>query len=134
MTKVLFVGQQPETVDFSDPAIPPGFNAEKINAGIAIAVTKITERGWQADLCMIPPDETADSILEKQLESATYACVVIGGGLRLPPKSLGLFERVINAVHKGAPKAAIAFNTHPEDTAEAAARWLKPETNLDALA
>jgi hypothetical protein len=28
MTRVLFVGQQPETVDFSDPAIPPGFNAE----------------------------------------------------------------------------------------------------------
>lgn len=23
MTRVLFVGQQPETVDFSDPAIPP---------------------------------------------------------------------------------------------------------------
>ena len=60
MTRVLFVGQQPETVDFSDPALPPGFNAEKINAGIAIGAAKITERGWQADLCMIPPDETAE--------------------------------------------------------------------------
>ena len=40
MTRVLFVGQQPETVDFSDPAIPPGFNAEKINAGIKIAKPK----------------------------------------------------------------------------------------------
>jgi hypothetical protein len=29
MTHILFVGQQPETVDFSDPAIPLGFNAEK---------------------------------------------------------------------------------------------------------
>jgi hypothetical protein len=29
MTRVLFVGQQPETVDFTNPAIPPGMNAEK---------------------------------------------------------------------------------------------------------
>ena len=126
MTRILFVGQQPETVDFSDPALPPGFNAEKINAGIAIGAAKITERGWQADLCMIPADETAGPMLEKQLASAIYACVVIGGGLRLPPKSLQLFETVINAVHKAAPNASIAFNTRPEDTAEAAARWLKP--------
>jgi hypothetical protein len=124
MTRILFVGQQPETVDFSDPALPPGFNAEKINAGIAIAEAKLAEHGWQADLCMIPPDERAGPLLEKQLASATYDCVVIGGGLRLPPKSLALFERVINAVHKAAPNAAIAFNTRPEDTAEAAARWL----------
>jgi hypothetical protein len=127
MKRVLFVGQKPETVDFSDSAIPPGFNAEKINAGIAIGAAKIKERGWQADLCMIAPDETAGPMLEKQLASAIYDCVVIGGGLRLPPKSLLLFEKVINAVHKAAPNAAIAFNTNPEDTAEAAARWLKAD-------
>jgi hypothetical protein len=127
MTRVLFVGQRPETIDYSDSAIPPGFNAEKINAGIAIAVAKIAERGWQANLCMMPPGETAGPMLEKQLASATYDCVVIGGGLRLPPKSLPLFERVINAVHKAAPNAVMAFNTRPEDTAEAAARWLKAD-------
>ena len=27
--RVLFIGQQPETVDFSDPALPPGFDAAK---------------------------------------------------------------------------------------------------------
>ena len=127
MTRVLFVGQQPETVDFSDPALPPGFNAQKINAGIAIGKAKIEERGWKADLCMIPPDETAGPMLEKQLKSAAYDCVVIGGGLRLPPKSLLLFESVDNAVRRAAPNAAIAFNTRPEDTAEAAARWLKAD-------
>jgi len=125
MTRVLFVGQQPETVDFSDPAIPPGFDAEKIHAGIAIAMAKVAERGWQADLCLIPPDETAAPMLDKQLASTTYDCVVIGGGIRLPPKSLWLFETVVNTVHRAAPGAVIAFNTRPEDTAEAAARWLK---------
>ena len=47
MARILFVGQKPETVDFSDPALPPGFDAEKINAGIAVDVAKIGERGWQ---------------------------------------------------------------------------------------
>ena len=124
MTRILFVGQKPETVDFSDPALPPGFNAEKINAGIAIGEAKLKERGWQADLCMITPDAAGGLMLEAQLKSAAYDCVVIGGGLRLPPKSLPLFEMVVNAVHRAAPGASIAFNTRPEDTAEAAARWL----------
>jgi hypothetical protein len=125
MTRILFVGQRPETVDFSDPAIPPGFNAEKIHAGIAIAMEKMAERGWQADACMIPPDETAVAVLEKQLKDTTYDCVVVGAGIRLPPKSLSLFETVINTVRKAAPNARIAFNTRPEDTAEAAARRLQ---------
>jgi hypothetical protein len=124
MTLILFVGQKPETVDFSDPALPPGFDAEKINAGIAVAVAKIEDRGWQSDTCMITPDEAGRTMLEKALKGAAYDCVVIGGGLRIPPKSLALFETVVNAVHRAAPGATIAFNTRPEDTAEAAARQL----------
>ncbi len=124
MTRILFVGQKPETVDFSDPSLPPGFNADKINDGIKIATAKMTERGWLSDLCMIAPDETAGPMLEAQLAKETYDCVVIGGGLRIPPGSLRLFEAVVNAVHRAAPKAAIAFNTRPEDTAEAAGRWI----------
>ena len=125
MTNVLFVGQKPETVDFTDPALPPGFDAAKINAGIAVAVAKIEERGWQGSTCMITPDAAGSAMLEKTLEGAAYDCVVIGGGLRLPPKGLVLFEMVVNVIHKAAPNAAIAFNTRPEDTADAAARQLE---------
>ena len=124
MTRVLFVGQTPETVDYSDPALPPGLNAEKIEGGIAVAAAKIAERGWVGDICNIPPDDDGIATLEKQLASATYDCVVIGGGLRLAPKGLLIFEKVVNAVHKAAPGSAIAFNTHPEDTAEAADRCM----------
>jgi hypothetical protein len=124
MTRILFVGQKPETVDFSDPSLPPDFDADKINAGIAVAVDKIAERGWQGDTCMITPDEAGLAMLEQQLQGASYACVVIGGGLRLPPKGLALFETVVNIIHKAAPGAVIAFNTKPEDTADAAARQL----------
>jgi hypothetical protein len=124
MTRVLFVGQQPETVDFSDPSLPPGFDADKINEGIRIAEATMTDRGWKGDICMIAPDDGGIAMLAAQLAKEAYDCVVIGGGLRLPPKSLPFFERVVNTVHEGAPQAAIAFNTRPEDTAEVAARWI----------
>ncbi|MCU1392131.1 MAG: hypothetical protein JWM34_559 [Ilumatobacteraceae bacterium] len=124
ISRVLFIGQQPETVDFSDPALPPGFDAEKIHAGIALGMEHLAERGWQADLCLVPPDESATQMLETQLRTASYDCVVIGGGIRIPPASLLLFERLLNVVHQHAPTASIAFNTSPPDTADAAARWI----------
>lgn len=120
---VLFVGQLPETVDFSDPALPPGFDAAKIHAGIAIGMAQMADRGWHADLCLVAPDASATADLERQLAATRYDCVVIGGGLRIPPKSLLLFEQLVNAVHRAAPQAAIAFNTVPQDTADAAGRW-----------
>lgn len=124
MAHILLIGEQPETVDFSDPSLPPGLDAGKIHAGIALAMQQIGERGWQADLCLVRPDETAAPQVERQLAAATYDCVVIGGGIRIPPNRLLLFETLINTVHRAAPGAAIAFNTRPENTADAAARWL----------
>jgi hypothetical protein len=80
---------------------------------------KITERGWQGHTCIITPDDAGQAMFEQQLKAAVYDCVVIGGGLRLPPKGLALFEAVVNIVHKSAPSSAIAFNTK-----DAAARQL----------
>jgi len=124
MTRVLLLGYDPETVDYSDPALPPGMTAEKIRAGIAVALKQFAERGWDGDVGLIRPDETAGPTVERHLALKSYDCVVIGAGVRLPPRSLGLFEAVINAVHKAAPGAAIAFNTTPGDSADAAARSL----------
>ena len=125
--QVLFVGLEPETVDYSDPTLPPGMTAEKIRAGIAVAMQAMAERGWGADLCLVRPDETAGAALEAQAASKPYACVVIGAGVRIPPRNLHLFEILINAVRKAAPNASIALNTKPEDSADAAARWVKPD-------
>ena len=125
--RVLFIGQQPEAVDFSDPALPPGFDAAKIHAGIAIGMQKMADRGWAAELCLVSPDASATEIVTKQLVGKNYDCVVIGGGIRIPPKSLLLFEQLVNAVHRVAPGAAIAFNTTPQDTADAAARCFRSE-------
>src|SRR6266566_1426495 len=101
-----------------------GMTVEKVHAGIAVAMRQFAERGWEADVDLIRPDETAGPAVERQLASKSYDCVVIGAGVRLPPRGLALFEAVINAVRTAAPGAAIAFNTRPDDSADAAARGL----------
>ena len=60
MARVLFVGQQPETVDFTNPVLPPGKNAERIHAGVALALKQMAERGWHADLCLLRPMKQPD--------------------------------------------------------------------------
>ena len=124
MARILLLGLDPETVDFSDPALPPDMTAERVRAGITVALKQFTERGWESDVGFIRPDETAGPTVERQLRSANYDCVVVGGGVRLPARHLGLLEVIINAIRKAAPGAAIAFNTRPDDSADAAGRWL----------
>lgn len=124
MKRVLLVGLDPATVDFSDPALPPGMNAERIHAGVQVALADMAERGWQTENCFINPDETAVPTVERRLAEGRYDCVVIGAGVRLPPSRLVLFEALVNAIHRAAPGAALAFNTRPEDTGTAAARWI----------
>jgi hypothetical protein len=120
----MLVGLDPATVDFSDPALPPGMSAEKIHAGVKVALADMAARGWQGENCFIKPDETAVPTVEHRLVEGRYDCVVIGAGVRLPPGRLLLFEALVNAIHRAAPGAAVAFNTRPEDTGTAAARWI----------
>jgi hypothetical protein len=47
MKRVLLVGYDPKTVDFSDPALPPGMTVEKVHAGIAVAMKQFADRGWE---------------------------------------------------------------------------------------
>ena len=121
---VLLIGQDPETVDFSDPAIPAGMNADQVRAGLAAAQKRLADLGLRSDLCLTDRGETAEAVITEQLARTAYDCVVIGAGIRTVAPSLMLFEKVINAVHRHAPQATIAFNTRPDDSAEAALRWL----------
>jgi hypothetical protein len=123
MTRILLVGRVPEMVDYSDPALPPGLDAEKIRAGVDVTLKEMSDRGWRGDICYVRPDESAGPEVAKRLAEADYDCVVIGAGLR-SPRAIPVLEAVVNAARKTAPGAAIAFNTIPEDSADAAARQL----------
>jgi hypothetical protein len=59
MKSVVLIGFDPATVDFSNPALPPGMTAEKIHAGVKLALADFAARGWHAQNCFISPDETA---------------------------------------------------------------------------
>jgi precorrin-6B methylase 2 len=98
----------------------PGPVAEGIEAGRA----RFIEHGLGAEFCLFGLDGSDDveAVVSAALSAQPWECVVVGGGVR---NSLELFERVINLVHRHAPDAAIAFNASPEETFDAAARWVE---------
>jgi hypothetical protein len=74
MKRVLLLGYDPETVDFSDPALPPGMSVDKVHAGIEVALKQFGARGWEGDAGFIRPDETAGPtvVVSRGPESADY--------------------------------------------------------------
>jgi hypothetical protein len=118
---VLAIGLDPQFADFS---AMPQFTPELVRAYLDAEIDRVRKTGFDVDACLLAPDETAEADVEAALRHKSYACVVIGAGLREPPKHLLLFEKVLNLVHRLAPDARIAFNSTPADTAEAVQRWL----------
>jgi hypothetical protein len=88
MKRILLLGLDPETVDYSDPALPPGMTADKVRAGIAVALKQFTDRGWESDVGYICPDETAGPTVERQLRSTNYDCVVVEVACACRPATL----------------------------------------------
>jgi len=109
MKRVVLIGLDPATVDFSDPALPPGMTAEKIHAGVKLALADFAARGWHPDNCFISPDESAVPTIERCLASEVYDCVVIGAGLRLPPSRLVLFEADVSKFLCKGPFSALFY-------------------------
>ncbi|KAB8194704.1 hypothetical protein FH608_016115 [Nonomuraea phyllanthi] len=107
-----------------DPAKLQGWDPEPIQAAIARGRARFDDHGIEADWCEVAPDENPEEAIVEALTGGRYACVVIGGGIRKHEPLLELFEKAVNLVRRHAPDAAIAFNSSPEDCADAALRWL----------
>ncbi|GAA3432775.1 hypothetical protein GCM10018954_023780 [Kutzneria kofuensis] len=107
-----------------DPARLEGWDPEPVLAAIARGHARFGELGVEADMCLVAPDDEPEAAIAEALRRKEYACVVVGGGIRKHEPYLLLFERVVNLVRQHAPQAAIAFNGTPDDTADAALRWL----------
>ena len=93
--------------------------AEAIEVGLA----RFAEHGVGVQTCLFGLDGSDDveAVVTDALRRRPWECVTVGGGVRT---ELELFERVINLVRRHAPGAAIAFNSTPADTFDAAARWV----------
>lgn len=129
MARVLMVGIDPDAVDYSDPSLPPGLNAEIIRRGIARGLDDLRAAGHDAHHTYIPADPADLGALAERLHREQFDCVIVGGGVRLPPRNLALFEAVLNVVALSSSRPAIALVARPHDAAAAVSRVLKTAAN-----
>jgi len=121
-TRVLIIGEAPQRVDFSDPAIPPGMSADKVREGLEGSLKRLRDRGREADLVLTTSEDAAAGEVSAALAAKPYDIIVVGAGLRVVPKMTGTFEAVMNAIREAAPGARLAFNLSPDDSDRAAER------------
>lgn len=121
---VLIVGETPENMDFSDPAIPKGLTPEKIKEGLEESLNQLRGKGRVARLVYLDTKETALEQMAEALGWNVFDVIVVGAGLRIVPKQTEMFEVVMNVIRTAAPQAKLAFNLSPDDSAHAAERQL----------
>lgn len=117
--RVLVIGLDPYRV-------PGPWDPRPAVEGIEAGLAKFAEHGVGVATCLFGLDgsDDVDAVVEEALRSGRWECVTIGGGLRHSDDEVELLERVVNLVRRHAPDAAIAFNSSPATTYEAAARWI----------
>ncbi len=110
-----------------DPYLVPGpWDPEPVAEAIEAGLTKFAEHGVGVETCLIGLDESDDvrAFVAEALRAHPWECVTVGGGLRDSDDQVELLEQVVNLIRRCAPDAAIAFNSNPATTYEAAARWI----------
>ena len=117
--RVLVIGLDPYRV-------PGPWDPEPAAKAIEAGLTKFAEHGVGVRTCLIGLDGSDDveAVVGNALRAHPWKCVTVGGGLRRSDDQVGLLEQVINLIRQYAPDAAIAFNSAPDTTYEAAARWI----------
>ena len=109
-------------IGFDPYRVPGPWDPKPVADGIEAGRARFAQRGVGVDFCLIGLDgsDDVDAVVRAALCVRRWECVVIGGGVRGDSE---LCERVVDLVRRHAPDAAIAFNSTPVDTFDAAARW-----------
>ncbi|MCH5671114.1 hypothetical protein [Streptomyces gilvus] len=117
--RVLVIGLDPYRV-------PGPWDPEPVAKAIEAGLAEFAEHGVGVETCLVGLDGSDDvtAVVENALRARPWECVVIGGGFRHSDDQAELLEQVVNLIRRHAPDAAIAFNSTPATTYEAAARWL----------
>jgi hypothetical protein len=120
--RVLLVGLDPDIVD--KPPVPE-LTAATVHAAVEAESAKLETLGYSVKSLLVDDGKTAEAVLTDALTSSRYDCIMMGAGLRVVPRYLLLFEKLINVVHRQAPASTkLCFSSNPSDTAEAVRRWV----------
>ncbi|MEW2490651.1 hypothetical protein [Streptomyces sp. NPDC048411] len=112
-----------------DPYRVPGlWDPKPVADAIEVGIARFAEHGVGVETCLFGLDgsDNVEAVVGAALAARPWECVVVGGGVRKSEDQLELFELVLNLIRRHAPDAAIAFNSTPADTFDAAARWIEP--------
>jgi hypothetical protein len=117
--RVLVIGLDPYRV-------PGPWDPEPVAKAIEAGLAEFAEHGVGVRTCLIGLDGSDDvaAVVGRALRAHPWECVTVGGGLRHSDDQVLLLEQVVNLIRRHAPDAAIAFNSTPATTYEAAARWI----------
>ncbi|RBO82979.1 hypothetical protein DFR74_12169 [Nocardia puris] len=117
--RVLVIGLDPYRV-------PGPWDPEPVAEAIEAGLAEFAAHGVGVETCLFGLDGSDDveAVVGEALRAHPWECVTVGGGLRHSDESLELLELVVNLIRRYAPNAAIAFNSGPSTTYEAAARWI----------
>lgn len=117
--RVLVIGLDPYRV-------PGPWDPKPVADAVAVGIARFAEHGVGVETCLFGLDGSDDvgAVVSAALAARPWECVVVGGGVRTPEDQLELLEQVLNLIRRHAPEAAIAFNSTPSDTFDAAARWI----------
>jgi hypothetical protein len=122
MAAILIIGEDPDFLRPEDH--PPGVTAESVRRGLDDARAALQSKGHRAEILLTTSVDRISDELAQAVRGRHFDVLVIGAGLRVLPPMAAHFERLMNAVREHAPAARLAFNSRPEDTAQAAERQL----------
>ena len=125
MAKVLLVGIEPTTIDFSHPdyADFSHLTPQKVQESLDHDKATLEQSGYSVAMCLATREELPQTTAD-MLKSAKYDCVLVGAGVRAVKANLLCFEKVVNVICEFAGGARVCFNTNPTDSAEAVKRWV----------
>ncbi|TCM14214.1 hypothetical protein EDF56_11448 [Novosphingobium sp. PhB165] len=125
MANVMMIGIHPDEVDFSDPALPLGLDADKIFAGITLSLDQLKAAGHEASVVFVSADTAKLDALAEGFAGNAVDCVTIGGGVTRPPKNMELLEAVLNIIAGANPVPRIALVASPDQALAAVNRVLR---------
>lgn len=125
MARVVMFGIDPDLVDFTGPHVPPGLNADVIRRGIAQGLEDLKAAGHDVSHTYIPVDaRDGAAAVTEQLRREPADVAIIGGGVRIPPANLALFQAVLNAIAQAEPTPTIVLVNRPDESGAAVAEVL----------